>query len=250
MNWKFVNTGFNTGKFNMAFDLHLVSQLRTNEAILRFYRWKPYCISLGANQPFDSVNLKKANQAEIDIVKRPTGGRAILHAEELTYSVIHPITSELSPKILYKEINLALKKGLVDYHPALQKLRLENIQPHFPSFYKETKSSLCFAVTAKSEINFEGKKLVGSAQRKIGNVVLQHGSILCGTFHKKLIEYLVLSVEERDYVKKEIDNTTTQLETILNSKTDYDKLTFSLKSGFENHFNISIEKNKETEIVN
>jgi lipoate-protein ligase A len=250
MNWKFVDTGFNTGKFNMDFDLNLVSRLRTNEAILRFYRWKPYCISLGANQPFDSVNLKKANQAEIDIVKRPTGGRAILHAEELTYSVIHPITSELSPKILYREINLALKIGLGIYHPALQKLSLENIQPHFPSFYKETKSSLCFAVTAKSEINFEGKKLVGSAQRKIGNAVLQHGSILCGTFHKKLIDYLKLSMEERADLEKEIDSTTTQLETILNSKTDYDKLTVCLKSGFENHFNISIEANKESVIVN
>jgi len=250
MNWKFVDTGFNTGKFNMDFDLQLVSQLRTNEAILRFYRWKPYCISLGANQPLDSVNLKKADQAEIDIIKRPTGGRAILHAEELTYSVIHPVTSELSPKILYEEINIALKKGLGHYHPALQKLSLENIQPHFPSFYKETKSSLCFAVTAKSEINFEGKKLVGSAQRKIGNVVLQHGSVLCGTFHKKLIEYLELSMLERDDVKKEIDRTTTQLETILNLKTDYDKLAISLKLGFENHFNISFETNKETEIVN
>jgi len=249
MNWKFVDTGFNTGKFNMDFDLRLVSQLRTDEVILRFYRWKPYCISLGANQPFDSVNLKKADHAEIDIVKRPTGGRAILHAEELTYSVIHPITSEQSPKTLYKEINLALKKGLGDYHPVLQKLSLENIQPHFPSFYKETKSSLCFALTAKNEINFEGKKLVGSAQRKIGNVVLQHGSILCGTFHKKLIEYLELSMEERADVKKEIDSTTTQLETILDSKTDYDKLTMSLKSGFENHFNISFETHKETEIV-
>jgi lipoate-protein ligase A len=173
-----------------------------------------------------------------------------LHAEELTYSVIHPVTSRISPKILYKEINLALMKGLVNYHPVLQKLSLENIQPHFPTFYKETKSSLCFAVTAKGEINFKGKKLVGSAQRKIGNVVLQHGSILCGTFHKKLIEYLELSQDERADVKKEIDGTTTELETILNSKIDYVRLTKSLKLGFEEHFNISFEMKNEIDIVN
>lgn len=250
MKWSFVDTGFNTGKFNMDFDLQLVSQSENNESVLRFYRWKPFCISLGANQPFNSINLKKTEQSGLDVVKRPTGGRAILHAEELTYSVVHPITSEFSPKVLYKEINLALKRGLSCYNPTLQKLGLENIQPHFPSFYKEAKSDLCFAVSAKSEINFEGKKLVGSAQRKIGNVVLQHGSILCGTFHKKLIEYLELSMEERADVKREIDSTTTELETVLNSKTDYEKLTISLKLGFENHFNISFETNKEIEIVN
>ncbi len=250
MKWSFVDTGLNTGKYNMDFDLQLVSQSRTNEAILRFYKWKPYCISLGANQPFESVNLKKANHAEIDVVKRPTGGRAILHAEELTYSVIHPVTSQISPKILYKEINLALKNGLANYHPELQKLNLENFQPHFPSFYKEAKSSLCFAVSAKSEINYKGKKLVGSAQRKIGNVVLQHGSILCGTFHKKLIEYLELSFEERVDVTEEINSTTTELETILGSKIDYEKLTESIKLGFEEIFSISFETNKKIEFAN
>ena len=177
MKWSFVDTGLNTGKYNMDFDLQLVKELKNNEAVLRFYRWEPYCISLGANQSFNSVNNMKAEQEGIDIVKRPTGGRAILHAEELTYSIVHPITPEHSPKNLYKEINLALKNGLANYHPELQKLNLENFQPHFPSFYKEAKSSLCFAVSAKSEINYKGKKLVGSAQRKIGNVVLQHGFV-------------------------------------------------------------------------
>lgn len=249
MNWSFVDTGYNTGKYNMDFDLQLVKELKNNEAVLRFYRWNPFCISLGANQSLGSVNSKKAEQAGIHIVKRPTGGRAILHAKELTYSIVHPITTELSPKILYKEINLALKNGLANYHPELQKLNLENFQPHFPSFYKEAKSSLCFAVSAKSEINYKGKKLVGSAQRKIGNVVLQHGSILCGTFHKKLIEYLELSLEEQVELKKEIDSTTTELETILSLKINYEKLIVSLKSGFENHFNISFKKEKEFEFI-
>ena len=250
MKWSFVDAGLNTGKYNMDFDLQLVKELKNNEAVLRFYRWEPYCISLGANQSFNSVNNMKAEQEGIDIVKRPTGGRAILHAEELTYSIVHPITPEHSPKNLYKEINLALKNGLANYHPELLKLNLENFQPHFPSFYKEAKSSLCFAVSAKSEINYKGKKLVGSAQRKIGNVVLQHGSILCGTFHKKLIEYLELSFEERVDVTEEINSTTTELETILGSKIDYEKLTESIKLGFEENFSISFETNKKIEFAN
>jgi lipoate-protein ligase A len=132
----------------------------------------------------------------------------------------------------------------------LQKLNLENFQPHFPSFYKEAKSSLCFAVSAKSEINYKGKKLVGSAQRKIGNVVLQHGSILCGTFHKKLIEYLELSFEERVDVTEEINSTTTELQTILGLKIEYEKLTESIKLGFEENFSISFETNKKIEFAN
>ena len=250
MIWSYIYSGFNTGKYNMEFDLQLVRQLKKSEAVLRFYRWKPYCISLGANQSFDSVNLEKATEAGFDVVKRPTGGRAILHAEELTYSVVHPVTQEYSPRILYKEINLALKKGLGHYSPSLLKLSLENFQPHFPSFYKEIKSSLCFAASAKSEINFYGKKLVGSAQRKIGNAVLQHGSILCGTVHRNLVEYLILSMEERNQVKEEIDKTTTELETILGSQTDYEELILSLKYGFEKHFNFSFESNKEFKLVN
>ncbi len=246
MRWSFQNTGFNTGSFNMNLDLELVSTLNPDETRLRFYRWNPFCISLGANQPFDSIDLEKANQDGIDVVKRPTGGRAILHSEELTYSVVHPLSNNFSPKILYNEINQALKSGLEIYNPILNKLTLEHNQPNFPSFYKEAKSNLCFAVSAKSEINFNGKKLVGSAQRKIGNVILQHGSILCGSSHRKLIDYLEISSEEKLMLKKEIIETTTELETILDSETDYEKLIFSLKKGFEKYFNFQFEIEKET----
>ncbi|NNJ51791.1 MAG: lipoate--protein ligase family protein, partial [Ignavibacteriaceae bacterium] len=139
--------------------------------------------------------------------------------------------------------------GLEIYNFKLSSLNLEQDQPHFPSFYKEAKSDLCFAVSAKSEINLDGKKLVGSAQRKIGDVVLQHGSILCGTFHKNLIDYLKVSAEEKREIEKEINETTIELETIINSETDYTKLIQALKSGFERHFNISFLANKELDLV-
>jgi lipoate-protein ligase A len=242
--WNFFDTGFNTGKYNMDFDLQLVERLHDDEVYFRLYRWKPYCISLGANQPFESVDAKKANQEDMEVVKRPTGGRAILHAEELTYSIIHPVNNFATPKQLYHEINLALKKGLENYNSVFQKIELEHNQPHFPSFYKESKSTLCFAVSAKSEINFEGKKLVGSAQRKIGNTILQHGSILCGNFHKRIIDYLRLPSSEKEMIKNEIENTTIELKSILNEEIDYEKLIESLKTGFEEHFHILFNKEK------
>jgi lipoyl(octanoyl) transferase len=137
MTWRFFNTGFNSGAFNMDNDLELVKNF-SGIPILRVYRWKPYCISLGANQQLDSVNQKRISDDGFDVVRRPTGGRAILHAEELTYSVVHPISADVSPKQMYREINLALKKGLVLYDSLLEKIELEHTQPHFPSFYKDS----------------------------------------------------------------------------------------------------------------
>jgi lipoate-protein ligase A len=100
MKWYFINTGANTGKYNMDFDLHLADKCRPGETFLRLYRWNPYCISLGANQDILSVNADKAAADNIDIVIRPTGGRAILHAEEITYSVVIP-WGKILPQEIY-----------------------------------------------------------------------------------------------------------------------------------------------------
>jgi lipoate-protein ligase A len=111
MIWHFIDSGFKTGRFNMDFDLELVKNFKSDSPVLRVYRWEPYCISLGANQDFNSINQKKTELESLDIVKRPTGGRAILHAEELTYSVVYPVSKNLSPKQIYQEINLAFAEG-------------------------------------------------------------------------------------------------------------------------------------------
>jgi len=223
----------------MDFDLNLARNCKEDEAFFRLYRWKPYCISLGANQPPEAVNLEKAKQDAIDVVKRPTGGRAILHAKELTYSVVAPLDETNTPSEWYRNINNALLNGLFLYDERLSEAELETQQADFPSLYKEGKGFACFATSAKSEIKFEGKKLVGSAQRKIGREILQHGSILCGKYHRKMIEYLHVSEQEKFEIKEDLEKKTTELETILNKPTDYDFLIESLKSGFENYFKIS-----------
>ena len=248
MIWRFINTGFNPGSFNMDYDLELVRNF-SGAPVLRVYQWKPYCISLGANQDYNSVDQKKTTGNGLDVVKRPTGGRAILHAEELTYSVVYPISDDKTPKQIYREINLALKKGLILYDYLLDKIELEHTQPHFPTFYKDTKSTLCFAVSAMNELNYQGKKVVGSAQRKIGNVILQHGSILCGNFHKRIIDYLNLPDDKLEEIKNEIKQTTIELEAILDVEINYQKLSDAIKEGFENHFNVKLEEEIFTETI-
>ena len=232
----------------MDFDLNLVKEFVPESPILRVYKWKPYCISLGANQDYNSLNMNKISEKGFDIVKRPTGGRAILHAEELTYSVVYPITNEISPKQIYREINLSLKEGLINYNSLFEKIELEHTQPHFPSFYKDEKSTLCFAVSAKNELNLDGKKLVGSAQRKMGNVILQHGSILCGSFHKRIIDYLNLPSDKLDEIHNEIETTTTEIETVLGEEVNYDRLVSSIKKGFEIHFSIKFDESLVEEL--
>lgn len=239
MNWEVILSGENSGKFNMDFDLELAKNFHSIP-VLRLYRWKPYCISLGANQKMDEINIEKASTDNIDVVKRPTGGRAILHSEELTYSVVFPIELNYSAKAIYNEINLALKEGMMFYNPILSQLELEHNQVDFKNFYKEDKSTICFAVSSKSEINFNGKKLVGSAQRKIGNVVLQHGSILCGDFHLNITNYLKIEEQRKEEIRYEISRTTINLKSILHQEINYDLLAECIILGFKKYFNSDV----------
>jgi lipoate-protein ligase A len=238
MKWLFINSGFNPGKYNMDFDLQLARNYKNDEIILRLYRWDPYCISLGANQPLNSINSEFAHLDNIDVVVRPTGGRAVLHAEELTYSVIYPLDSCSSARDIYCQLNLALLKGLRIYDSRLSSFELENHQPNFTEIYKQENSSICFAVAAKSEIKYSGKKIVGSAQRKFDKVILQHGSLLCGPFHKRITHYLNCTDVKKIDIDKEIEGNTIELENILHVKLDYSRLVLSLCKGFEEHFNM------------
>lgn len=240
MKFDVILSGENNGKFNMDFDIELAKSFPSNP-ILRLYRWKPYCISLGANQRLDEVNYSKAFSDNIDVVKRPTGGRAILHSEELTYSVVFPLELIYSAREIYNEINVALREGLILFDTSLNELELEHNQVDFKNFYQEDKSAICFAVSAKSEINFRNKKLVGSAQRKIGKVVLQHGSILCGDFHLKIIDYLNVDDERKSQIKNEIAETTIDLRSILKQEINYEYLSDCLIQGFKKHFNADVE---------
>jgi lipoyl(octanoyl) transferase len=249
MKWSFINTGINNGQYNMDYDLWLAHNFSPQDSVLRLYRWNPYCISLGANQSIEDVNCEKAEGDGIDVVKRPTGGKAILHSEELTYSVIYPIDESSSAKNIYNEINLALRKGLIEFDSSLGEIDLEHTQPDFKQFYKSEISAICFAVSAKSELNFRGKKIVGSAQRKIGNVILQHGSILCGEYHKKIVDYLNIDSSKKETILSEISDTTIDLKTALNYSIDYSKLSLALLKGFENHFSEEFEFSEHSQKV-
>jgi lipoyl(octanoyl) transferase len=241
MIWHLIDSGFGTGSFNMDFDLGLVQKVSPNDAYFRLYQWQPYCISLGANQNFSDINLEKAKADKIDVVKRPTGGRAILHAEEITYSVVLPYSHTITAKEIYQKISVALIKGLELYNPMLGKSELENLQPDFPKLLQQPSGVLCFGSTAKNEVKFGGKKIIGSAQRKLNNAILQHGSILCGTFHKNLVDYLFSDENVKENLSNELSQKTIEIETILKEQVDYQRVKTCLIEGFKQIWQIEFD---------
>jgi len=230
----------------MEFDLKLAKNCPEQTAYLRFYGWNPNCISVGNNQLYDDINLEMASQNNIDVVKRPTGGRAILHSDELTYSVVISNQDHISGRFIYEKISAAIIQGLQKFDPRLNSVSLENQQANFPELLKTNSGTLCFASTAKSEIKFDGKKLVGSAQRKLGNVILQHGSILIGKNHQHIVHYLNVDENLKPQLRNKMELRTTQLSTIINGNVNIFDLQNCIIWGFENVFNCEFVKNELT----
>lgn len=228
MNFTFLDTGSNPGKFNMDYDLELVERCKADDtSFLRFYKWNPYCISLGYNQTRNKepVNYSKCREDGIDVVTRPTGGRAVLHSEELTYSVV--LKTGKPVREIYSEISLALLNGLklIDkFNSTLQKISA------FTNNMNTARSSICFASSVKNEINYLGRKLVGSAQRKFGDVILQHGSILIGDYHKNIVKYISSLPERGD---RGGFQSAISLNEILNREVSYQEVGEALLKGFE-----------------
>lgn len=236
--WYYYDTDLNTGNFNMDFDLQLGRDFEEDKIPrLRFYRWQPYAISLGFNQDEKDLDIKKIEADGIDVVRRPTGGRAVFHSEELTYSVIFPRIDNNS-SVVYSQISNAIVKGFHLYNKELEKVDLEKNQVDFNSFYKSHKSIPCFSSSARYEIKLGERKIVGSAQRAFTNYILQHGSILTGTFHKNLVNYLNLDVEVREQLRYDMDTKTISLGEILNEAIDFERLKLCIKKGFEEYFQI------------
>ena len=230
--FEFIDTGENSGEFNMQFDLDLVNRFKKSRTeYIRVYQWKPYAISLGYNQKNIEVSKGRCDSTGIDIVQRPTGGRAVFHAEELTYSVVMNGLGK-SVSGIYRLISEKLVNAFVEYDNELEKcLSFKKSRLKFPEHYKDKSSFACFSASALNEIKANGKKLVGSAQRKFSDVILQHGSILLNTKHKEIVDFLK---DERlkERVKKILNEQTISFEEVMGKKVDLARLKECIKKEF------------------
>ncbi len=240
--WKFLNSGVHSGDHNMRVDQLLAKRMAEQGVppTLRLYGWDPHAISIGYNQRRHDLDEAKCLLEGIDIVRRPTGGRAILHADEMTYSVVMPAEGKGISEI-YCDISKALVRGLRTLGAEVE---YSAVQVDFPNLYRNQNSIPCFASSARYEIQYRGRKLVGSAQRRYASpdgdeVVLQHGSILLGPAHKKLSELVQVESEELSTsIRHGLDMKTIELSSILGRNVSFDEAAVAVKSGFEDEWNI------------
>jgi len=185
--------------FNMAADLYLLDECdKSGEVTVRFYSWMRPSITLGymQNAP-DELDLDAVDKAGVDWIRRPTGGRAVLHDGDITYSCIFPKSiSEMGSGITqtYRLITECLING---FHRASIKCDAHGSSSELKGLKREVKLP-CFLAPNRDEIMVSGKKLVGSAQKRNANAVLQHGSIPITSNCFKLPEYLRISGEEKE----------------------------------------------------
>jgi lipoate-protein ligase A len=179
--WRLITHPPARGDWNMAVDEAMLEAARDGRVppTLRLYAWQPACLSLGYAQSFKDVDVAALAANGWDVVRRPTGGRAILHTDELTYSVTGPVNEpRLEGSVLesYRRLAAALLE-------ALRRLNLpaEVASPRLEVSLAGARAALngpvCFEVPSDYEIVVAGKKLIGSAQARRKGGVLQHGSL-------------------------------------------------------------------------
>lgn len=171
--WQLMHIEPRSGAENMARDAGLMDRAReTGEAVFSVYSWSRPTLSLGRNQvAVGKYDLAEAAARGIEIVRRPTGGRALLHWREVTYSVTAPVTDSESLKDSYERINRILLNGL-------SRLGVQAFEAVGAAPTPRPGELPCFAQPSDGELVVNGAKLVGSAQYRENGAMLQHGSIL------------------------------------------------------------------------
>jgi lipoate-protein ligase A len=159
------------GWLNMAIDHALLERAAAGEAWLRLYAWSPSCLSFGRHEPATRrYDRERIAALGLDVVRRPTGGRAVWHAGELTYAVAAPATTLGTLREAYGEIHHVIRNALRTFGiPAELAPARAAIRPD---------AGACFAAPAGGEVIVGDNKLVGSAQLRENGALLQHGSIL------------------------------------------------------------------------
>ncbi len=232
--WRCLDTGALRGAYNMAIDEALVDGVEAGgPPVVRFYAWDPPAISFGyAQEPQREVDVEACRSAGIDLVRRPTGGRAVLHWQELTYSVIAGLDDEEMggrSENTYRRIGECLVAGLRRFGVAAE---LERAQVRPPRPRGGRVALPCFSSIARSEVKWMGRKLIGSAQRRFKRTVLQHGSLVVGNAHERLVDLLLLDECERSQWQRSLRADSTSLEECIGGEVVRAELVEAMIAGF------------------
>jgi len=236
--WHIILTGSHDGPTNMAIDeaLLLLADKGIIPPTLRFFGWTPATLSLGYFQKAEQVvNLPECQKRGVGVVRRMTGGGALLHDQEVTYSFIWPHGEEAIPANIrgsYYEILTAFKRGLAESLGVETQLARD----------AKTQGREAFCLTRETcyDLLVEGKKLVGSAQRRLEGAALQHGSVLLDLDTEKL----AACFKPGGVNAEEIEQKVTTLARVLKTKPSFDGTVAELVKGWESHFNVKLQERK------
>lgn len=234
------------GAWNMAVDESILEHIGRGESLptLRLYAWDPACLSLGHTQPFEDVDVTRLKERGWEVVRRATGGRAILHTDELTYSV----TGSAAETVLAGGV-------LESYNRIAQALFLAVKDLGLPVEIKEGKSNnstapnpVCFEVPSTYEITVDGKKLIGSAQARKKEGVLQHGSLpLTGDLTRICQAVVFESEAEREEASKRLLTKATTVESVLGRAVSWETAAEAFIHAFEAQLGLCFERGELSE---
>ncbi|MDQ0256274.1 lipoate-protein ligase A [Evansella vedderi] len=255
--WYYLDSGNRGPAYNMALDEKLMDWHREGEIppVVRFYGWNPATLSVGYFQNVEKeINFDAVKEHGLGFVRRPTGGRGVLHEDELTYSVI---VGEDHPKMPagVTEAYRVISEGL------LEGFRFLGLQAQFSiprteeekARLKRPRSAVCFDAPSWYELVVEGRKIAGSAQTRQKNVILQHGSIILSLDEDKLFDvFKYPSDRVRERMQQAFKKKAVAIRELTEKDLNIEEMKEAFKKGFEKGldvhlrpFHLSGEQEKE-----
>ncbi len=240
--WRLIRTAPAPGAWNMALDESILEHVHRGEAIptLRLYAWTPACLSLGHAQPFADVDVARLRAHGWDVVRRLTGGRAILHTDELTYSVTAPADEpRVAGTVLesYNRLAGALMRAVHDLGLPVE------MKEHSNRSLTPMLNPVCFEVPSTYEITVRGKKLIGSAQARKKEHMLQHDSLPLHGDLTRICQVLVFVDEAaREQAAVRLLERATTVESVLGRVVDCETAVQAFVRAFENELGLTFEE--------
>ncbi|WHX85185.1 biotin/lipoate A/B protein ligase family protein [Bacillus paralicheniformis] len=250
--WRFIDSGRQDPAFNMALDEALLYWHSENKIppTIRFYGWNPPTLSVGYFQNIEKeINLDAVKKHGLGFVRRPTGGRGVLHDQELTYSVIVSEEHPEMPKTVteaYRVISEGILEGFrelgLNAYFAIPRTEKEK------QSLKNPRSSVCFDAPSWYELVVEGRKVAGSAQTRQKGVILQHGSILLDLDEDKLFDLFIYKNDRlRERMQRNFKQKAVAINELAKEKITIEEASKAFKKGFEKGLNIHLEPYELTE---
>lgn len=242
--WRLLLDGVADGATNMAVDEAILTSVleAASPPTLRLYAWTPPCLSLGRNQPLADVNRRACRALGVDVVRRPSGGRAILHTDELTYSVSLLQSDPLAAGGVLESYR-RLSRGLL---AGLQGLGVEAVQAMGQRKPAADLTAVCFEMPSDYEITVGGRKLVGSAQWRAQGGVLQHGTLPLYGDLARIVACLALPDGEREVQRQVVRGRAITLEEALGRMVPFDQAARAMADGFAHALGLSLSPDKLT----